>query len=245
MKRQVLQRIKTGIPGLDGILHGGFIQGNNTLITGGAGTGKTLIGMQFLYNGVIESNEPGVFITLEEIPKELRREALQFGWDLTTLEKQNKLAIIDAASARAGLPTDEAYAVRRGFGINDLAEQIYMAANKINAQRVTIDSLSALGLRFDDLAGIRTAIFKLSALLRELSTTSLMTSEIVGQGTYSRYGVEEFVAQGLILLYLDEKEGELRRSIIVRKMRSTAHSLKRYPFEISSRGIVVMPGEEV
>jgi KaiC/GvpD/RAD55 family RecA-like ATPase len=246
LKEEILfDRVKTGIPGLDGILHGGFIKGNNILISGSAGTGKTIFSMQFLVSGIINYDEPGIFITLEELPKELRREAGQFGWDFKKYEKENKLIIIDAASAKAGLPTDESYAIRSGFDINELAEQIYAAASKIKATRVVLDSISSLDIRFNDAQEMRTAIFKISALLRELGITSVMTTEMADNYFFSRYGVEEFIAQGLVLLYLKEQDNEMRRSLIVRKMRSTAHSLRRYPFEISSIGLVVMPSEEI
>lgn len=238
-------RVKTGIPGLDGILHGGFIKGSNVLLSGFAGTGKTIFCIQYLVSGILNYDEPGVLVTLEELPKELRREALQFDWDLKKFEEDNKLIIIDAASAKAGLPTDEKFAIRRGFDINELAEQIYTAVSKINAKRLVLDSISSLDIRFNDPQALRTAIFKISALLRELGVTSIMTSEMVDSGAFSRYGVEEFIAQGLILLYLREQDTELRRSLVVLKMRSTAHSLRRYPFEISSVGLVVMPGEEI
>ncbi|MHA1861814.1 MAG: ATPase domain-containing protein [Candidatus Ranarchaeia archaeon] len=239
------KRVKTGIPGLDGILHGGFIQGHNILVSGSAGTGKTILSTQFLYKGAKKYNESGVLVTLEERPKELRAEASQFGWDIPELEKKGKLIIIDAASSKAGLPTDEKYALRRGFDINLLAQEIYRASKEIDASRVVIDSISGLGVRFEDTSAVRNAIFKLSSLLRELKCTSLMTSEIPNSGSYSRYGIEEFIAQGLVILYLTEEEGELKRTLIVRKMRGTSHSLKRFPFEISSRGTVVMPGGEI
>ncbi|MEM2109174.1 MAG: ATPase domain-containing protein [Candidatus Odinarchaeota archaeon] len=238
-------RVKTGIPGLDGILHGGFIRGNNILVSGSAGTGKTILCLQYLVSGIINYNEPGVFVTSEELPSELRREALQFGWDLKKLEEEGRLIIIDAASAKAGLPTDEKFAIKRGLDINELAEQIYTAVNQIKAKRLVVDSLSGLDIKINDPQALRIAIFKISALLRELGVTSIMTSEMIEEFSFSRYGVEEFIAQGVILLYLKEQDGELRRSLIVLKMRSTAHSLRRYPFEITSLGLVVMPGEEI
>ncbi|WEU40753.1 MAG: ATPase [Candidatus Odinarchaeum yellowstonii] len=241
----IFDRVKTGIPGLDGILHGGFIRGNNILVSGSAGTGKTIMCLQYIVSGIMNYNEPGVFVTSEELPYELRREALQFGWDLKKLEEEGKLIIIDAASAKAGLPTDEKYAIKRGFEVNELAEQIYTAVNQIQAKRLVLDSLSGLDIKINDPQALRVAIFKISALLRELGVTSIMTSEMLEDHSFSRYGVEEFIAQGVILLYLKEQDGELRRSLIVLKMRSTAHSLRRYPFEITSLGIVVMPGEEI
>ncbi|MHA1145122.1 MAG: ATPase domain-containing protein [Candidatus Helarchaeota archaeon] len=236
-------RVVTGIRGLDEILHGGFIPGHNILITGGAGTGKTILCTQFLYNGAKNFNEPGIMVTLEEMPNELRSEAKNFGWDLEELEAEKKLAIIDAASSKAGLPTTERFALRRGFDVNTLAQEIYRTTKEIGARRVAIDSIAGLGMQFEGTINIRTAIFRLSALLREIKCTSLMTSEVPAGEVFTRYGVEEFIAQGVVLLFLEEENDELRRTLIVRKMRGTAHSLKRYPFEIGSKGIVVMPGK--
>jgi KaiC/GvpD/RAD55 family RecA-like ATPase len=246
--QKLIERVKTGIPGLDGILHGGFIRGTNIVISGGVGTGKSIFSMQFLVAGAEKYNEAGVLVTLEEKPSELRREAAQFGWNLEQLESESnrKLIIIDAASSKAGLPSSEEWALRRGFDLNTLAQEIYKATKSINAQRIAVDSLSGLGLRIESSSEVRGSIFKLSALLRELGVTSIMTSEILSQSVgLSRYGVEEFVAQGLIVLSLEEDHGELRRSMVIRKMRATAHSLKRFPFEISSKGIVVMPSGEL
>lgn len=239
------QRVETGIPGLDDILHGGFLSGQNILVTGGAGTGKTIMCMQYLYNGAVSYNEPGIFVTLEEMPNELRSEAMNFGWDLKKLEEEKKFAIIDAASSKAGLPTGEKFALRRGFDVNILAQEIYRTTKEIGAKRVVIDSIAGLGMQFEGTINIRTAIFRLSALLREIKCTSLMTSEIPANNVFTRYGIEEFIAQGVILLFLDEEAGELKRSMIVRKVRGTSHSLKRYPLEISKEGIIVMPRAEV
>ncbi len=244
--QRLIERVKTGIPGLDGILHGGFIRGTNIVISGGVGTGKSIFSMQFLNAGAEKYNETGILVTLEERPSELRREAAQFGWDLEQLEVEKKLIMIDAASSKAGLPSSEEWALRRGFDLNTLAQEIYKATKTINAQRIAVDSLSGLGLRIESAAEVRGSIFKLSALLRELGVTSIMTSEILSKSAgLSRYGVEEFIAQGLIILSLEEEQAEMRRSLVIRKMRATAHSLKRFPFEISSKGIVVMPSGEI
>ncbi len=246
MTTEQSERVKTGIPGLDGILHGGFIHGSNVLVSGGAGTGKTIFCMQFLHAGATQYGHNGVFVTLEERPKELRREAARFGWDFTKFQEEEKIIIVDAASSKAGLPTTEKHAIRTGLDINALAQEIYRVTKRINARRIVIDSVSGLGIRFEGVAAVRNAIFKLSSLLRELGATSIMTSEVPhGSEGFSRYNVEEFIAQGLIILSLTEQDRELRRSLVVRKMRQTGHSLKRFPFEISSSGLVVMPGGEL
>ncbi|MHA1712215.1 MAG: ATPase domain-containing protein [Candidatus Freyarchaeota archaeon] len=241
MRGNMIERVKTGIPGLDEITNGGFVKGTNVLVTGAAGTGKTIFCMQFLYYGASEYDEPGVFVTLEERPNDLRREARQFGWDIEKMEREGKLIIIDAASSRAGLPTSEPYTLRRGFDISTLAQEIYKATKEINAERVVIDSLSSLGIRFESLTAIRTAIFKIASLLNDLNTTSLLTSEITSKHEFSRFGVEEFIAQGIIILYLNEERGELKRSLVVRKLRFSKHSLKVMPFEIGDNGIIILP----
>ncbi|MHA1271374.1 MAG: ATPase domain-containing protein [Candidatus Helarchaeota archaeon] len=238
-------RVKSGIDGLDEILGGGFLRGSSILISGGPGTGKTIFSMEFLVKGAEEFNEPGIFVTLEERPDELRKEALVFGWNLQKLEDKNKFAIVDAASSKAALPTNEKYALRKGFDINTLAQEIYRASIDLNAKRVVIDSISSLEIQYEGGTSLRSAIFRLSALLREIKCTSLMTCEMVGTDNYTRFGIEEFITQGLIQLDLREEGPELRRTILVRKMRGTSHSLKRYPFEIGEKGLIVLPSGEI
>ncbi|MBD3229010.1 MAG: AAA family ATPase [Candidatus Lokiarchaeota archaeon] len=239
-----MERISCGIDGLDEILGGGFIAGTSILIAGGPGTGKTIFSMEFLVKGAL-NDQSGIFVTLEERPDELRREAKIFGWDLNKLEEENKFAIVDAASSKAGLPTNEKYALRKGFDVNTLAQEIYRASRQLNAKRIVIDSISGLEFQYEGDSSLRAAIFRLSALLREIKCTSLMTSEMIGTDNYTRFGIEEFITQGLIQLFLREEAGELRRSILVRKMRGTSHSLKRYPFEIGNNGLIVLPSGEI
>ncbi|MHA1751271.1 MAG: ATPase domain-containing protein [Candidatus Helarchaeota archaeon] len=240
-----VERINSGIDGLDEILGGGLLRGTCILVAGGTGTGKTIFSMEFLVKGAIEFNEPGILVTLEERPDELRREALNFGWDLRKLENENKFAIVDAASSKAGLPTNEKYALHRGFDVNTLAQEIYRASKELNAKRIVIDSISGLEVQYEGESSLRAAIFRLSALLREINCTSLMTCEMIGPDNYTRFRIEEFITQGVIQLDLREESAELRRSILVRKMRGTSHSLKRYPFEISDKGLIVLPSGEI
>jgi len=240
-----IKRTKSGISGLDEILGGGFIDGTSILVAGGPGTGKTIFSMEFLVKGAILYNEPGIFVTLEERPDELRREALVFGWDLKKLEDEKMFAIVDAASNKAGLPTNEKYALRRGFDVNALGQEIYRAYTDLNAKRVVVDSISGLEVQYEGSSSLRAAIFRLSALLREIQCTSIITCEMIGPQNYTRFGVEEYIAQGLIQLDLREEAAELRRYILVRKMRGTSHSLKRYPFEIGENGLIVLPSGEI
>jgi KaiC/GvpD/RAD55 family RecA-like ATPase len=234
-----MSRAKTGIAGLDDLIGGGLIEGSTVLLSGGTGSGKTIFGLQFLFNGAANYSEPGIYVTLETRPKDLRLEALQFGWDFEQLEKNKSIVIIDAASSKAGLPTSEKFALRRGFDIGSLAEEIYRAVDEVKARRLVFDCVSALGMKSDDPSEIRNELFRISALLRELGVTSLLISETVTPTSLSRAGVEQFVTQGLITLNLTEFSGVLKRDMLIWKMRQTSHSLKKHSFTIGKSGIHV------
>lgn len=234
-----MTRTKTGISGLDELIDGGLVEGSTTLVSGGTGSGKTIFGLQFLYCGASKYNEPGVFVTLETRPIELKVEAKQFGWDLDELEEKKTLIIIDAASNKAGLPAYGDYALRRGFDISTLAREIYRAIEDSKAKRLVIDCVSALEMKFDDPSEVRSEIFQISALLRELKVTSLLLSETIDPDAQSRAGVEQFVTQGLISLNLAEDRGILKRDMLIWKMRQTPHSLKKHTFIISKKGIEI------
>jgi len=234
-------RAKTGISGLDELIGGGMIEGSTVLLSGQSGSGKTIFGLQFLYNGITKYNEPGVFVTLETRPNELRAEAGQFGWNLHILEEKNELVIIDAASSKAGQPTSERYALRRGFDMTMLASEIYRAVEEVKAKRLVIDCISALGIKFSEPSEVRNELFRISAMLRDerLNVTSLFISEIIEPNSLSRAGVEQFIAQGLITLRLSEVNGTLERDLLIWKMKQTQHSLKKHSFKIGKSGIEI------
>lgn len=234
-----MTKTRTGIQGLDELIGGGFVEGSTILLSGCTGTGKTIFGLQFLYSGAKRFGEPGIFVTLETRPKELRTEALQFGWDLQDLEDQKKVVIIDAASSKAGLPTSEKHTLRRGFDMSGLAEEVYRAVEEIDARRLVIDSLSGLGIRFSEPSEVRNELFRIGALLGELNVTSLFIGEVNDPSALSRAGVEQFVVQGLIVLSLSEVEGVLQRDLLIWKMRQTTHSMKKHPLIIAEKGIEI------
>ncbi|MDF1538011.1 MAG: ATPase domain-containing protein [Candidatus Thorarchaeota archaeon] len=234
-----MNKLRTGIPGLDDLLGGGIPAGSTTLLSGRSGSGKTIFGMQYLYNGASQHDEPGILVTLEARPNDLRAEALQFGWNLSDLEKSGKLTIIDAASSKAGLPTSEKFALKRGFDMEALAETIYNAIEETKAKRLVLDSISGLTLRFSEPSEVRRELYRISALLNELNITSLFIGEIDDSSTQSRAGVEQFIAQGLITLNLRENDGGLDRDLLIWKMRLTSHSMKKHPYVIDDKGIQV------
>ncbi len=236
------ERAKTGTSKLDEILGGGIPRGSTVLVLGSPGTGKTLFAWQFLYNGAKLFSEPGVFVTLEERPDDMRRNLLGFGWDIKALESRGSLAIIDAASAKIGLPSREKYVEQKPFDLDSLMYRIHTVCREIEAKRLAVDSVSALGFRLEE-AQIRDSIYKLNALLLEIGATSLLTLEKTDAGaslSSGKFKAAEYISHGLIDLELIEKERELKRFGVVVKMRGTKHSTKFFPFEIGEGGIALL-----
>lgn len=224
-----MERINSGIPGLDELMGGGIPKTQLILVTGTAGTGKTIFGVQFVYTGAKFLGENGVYLSFEEPIEKIRENVRGFGWDLEKLEKTRKFAFIRYDP----------------FHIEDVFNILESTAREINAQRVVVDSISAIGLHIKDETELRRMIFTLSLILRKLGCTAILTSEIVpGKKGISRYGVEEFVADSVIVLYYERLQSTFSRALQVWKVRGSAHSDKLHPYKIDSNGITVYPKEE-
>ncbi len=241
-----LNRVRTGVTGLDELMEGGFPEGRSMLVSGACGTGKTIFGIQFVYMGAAKYNEPGVYVTLDERPDLIRQDVLRFGWDLRKLEDKNMLQIIDGSIAKIGLPSDEEFSLPvTGFDVDKLLLEIMRVSKRIGAKRVVIDSLPALGFNFENPNDVRKAILKLSYMLMRTGVTSLITSEVdEGSNQYGKYGVEEYVVDGVIILHYMGVGTQSNRTLHIRKMRSTKHSEDLHPIEITEKGIVVHKIEE-
>ncbi|MCL7475986.1 MAG: ATPase domain-containing protein [Methanosarcinales archaeon] len=238
-------RVPTGVEGFDELCGGGFIKDRTYLISGTSGAGKTIFTLQFLYNGITKYGENGIFVATEERPEQIRENGMMFGWDFKKLEDEGRLAIIDAASTKIGIPSQEKYVDVRPFDMRSMMDQIIMIQEEIDAKRAVVDSTTSIGFYLQDPAKIRVELLKLSTTLEILGLTSLMTSEIVDDDHPSRFGVENFVTEGTIALYYKRMENVRVRSMEVYKMRGSDHSKKIHPYDITSSGIVVHPHEEV
>ena len=231
-----VRKTRTLIEGFDDITHGGLPIGRATIVSGTSGTGKTLLAAQFVYNGIISFNEPGVFVTFEETPKDIIRNAASLGWNLQTLIDEGKLFILDAS------PDPEGQEVVGNFDLSALIERIDYAIRKYKAKRVSIDSVTAVFQQYEAASVVRREIFRLVARLKHIGVTTIMTTERVDEyGPVARFGVEEFVSDNVVIVR-NVLEGERRRRTIeILKLRGTTHMKGEYPFTITNNGINIFP----
>lgn len=236
IKAKGVQKIRTMIEGFDEITHGGIPIGRTTLVSGTSGTGKTLLAIQFLYNGIKYFDYPGLFVTFEESPTDIIENAYSFGWDLEELISQGKLFILDAS------PDPEGQEVVGNFDLSALIERIQYAVKKYKAKLVSIDSVTAVFQQYDAASVVRREIFRLVARLKQLKITSIMTTERIEEyGPVARFGVEEFVSDNVVILR-NVLEGERRRRTSeILKLRGTTHMKGEYPFTITTDGINIFP----
>ncbi|MBW4574968.1 MAG: circadian clock protein KaiC [Aphanothece sp. CMT-3BRIN-NPC111] len=231
-----VQKIRTMIEGFDDISHGGLPSGRTTIVSGTSGTGKTLLAVQFLYNGITHFDEPGIFVTFEESPIDIIKNAYSFGWDLQKLINEGKLFILDAS------PDPEGQEIVGHFDLSALIERIQYAIRKYKAKRVSIDSVTAVFQQYDAASVVRREIFRLVARLKQIGVTTIMTTERVDEyGPVARFGVEEFVSDNVAIVR-NVLEGERRRRTMeILKLRGTTHMKGEYPFTITNQGINIFP----
>ena len=218
-------RSPSGIPGLDGLIEGGLEEGTVTLLSGKTGTCKSIFSGQFLYNGIMQKKETGLYITTEDNVTGIRKQFKRFGWDFEALEKKGWLNLMEFP------PTD----------ISMLTTKMVAAVEKMNAKRIVIDSVSMLELFIDNVYEIRKALLKVVQKIREMGKIAILTAEIQEDSqNLSRFGVMEFMVDSVVVLqYMGI--AKYKRSLSVRKMRMTDHNTNIHPFEIGKNGIVVKP----
>jgi circadian clock protein KaiC len=219
--KKPMSRVPTGIPGLDPLLEGGFVPGSTILVSGEAGSGKTIFCTQFIWNALC-MGENGVYITLQESPEDIKQDIMSFGRDFEVAEKRDQLRIIYAE------PHD----------LKKLVKTITKNVKDINAKRLVIDSITLIG---EEAKNVRRTLINLCRILKSLGITSLLISEVEEETKkLGRFGIEEFIVDGVILLqYMEYAAGGATRSLLIKKMRRTKHGTDVYPFEITDKGIVV------
>lgn len=226
-KISVIERIPTGINGLDRLLEGGFVKGSSNLISGPAGTGKTIFCSQFIWEG-LQRGETCMFITLEERPEDILGDIERFGWDFKKYIKEKKLYL----------------SYKDPFQITDITSPLLDEIREKKVQRVALDSTAVFGMYYKESFEIRKQLLKLLNGLKDTGVTSLLTSELDEQPTtLAKFGVEEFVADGVILLQFVGIGGESFANLQIRKMRRTKHANAWFPMKITDRGVTVLREE--
>jgi circadian clock protein KaiC len=233
-KRVELPKAPTGISGFDDITYGGLPKGRPTLVAGGAGSGKTMLAMEFIVHGALEFNEPGVYVTFEENVKDLKKNFSSLGFDLEKLI-ENKKIVIDHVFVERSLIEEtgeynlEALFIRLGYAIDS-----------IGAKRVALDTIEVLfaGLRND--AVVRSELLRLFRWLKDRGITAVVTGER-GEKTLTRYGLEEYIADCVIILDNRVSNELSTRRIRIVKYRGSRHGTDEYPFLIGKDGITIFP----
>ncbi len=229
-----MAKAATGILGFDQVTGGGLPRGRTSLVCGGPGCGKTLFAMELLVRGATELGEPGVFVAFEETREELIANVASLGFDLPALERRGLLAIDFIKLDRSQIEAAGAY------DLEGLFVRIGHAVDGIGATRVVIDTLEALFASFDDEALLRSELRRLFHWLKERRLTAVVTGER-GEGQLTRYGLEEYVSDCVILLDNRVENQISTRRLQIVKYRGSAHGSNEYPFLIDADGISVLP----
>ncbi len=234
-----MQRIPSGIIGLDELIEGGFPEGSSILISGGPGAGKTIAAMQFIYEGARTYGEPGLYVTLESNLKDITWNMQRFNWDIKSMQEKNLMKIyrLNLGNVKNGEAMEEQ--------IQRELEIIARMVDSIGAKRLAIDSTTSFGVWIQDQGSLRHILFEFVNKLKDIGCTTVLTSEVAnedaGKNKFSAFGVEEFVVDGVIALYFVPPN----RSIFIRKLRGTNHTKAIHAYDITDKGIEVRPRDEM
>ncbi len=233
-----LEKIPTHIPGFDFISDGGLPKGRTMLLAGSSGSGKTIFACQFLIEGIRKSGDNAVFVTFEEHPEDVRTNVRSFGWDIDALESAGQWKFVDAAPD----PSIEV-SITGDYDFGALLARIEHAVRAVDAKRVVLDSLGAIFGHFLDGVRVRHELFRIATALRQMGVTALLTAERTAEyGEIARHGIEEFVADGVLIARNVLEEEKRRRTIEILKIRGTSHRKGEYAFTIiPGEGIIVVP----
>ncbi|WP_460879424.1 ATPase domain-containing protein [Pontibacter rugosus] len=233
-----LKKLITGNTSFDHISHGGLPIGRTTLVAGSSGSAKTLFAAQFLAMGIMLFDQPGVFVTFEEQVDDIRRNLKSFNWDIDTWEKEGKWIFVDAA------PKEEVIIAVGDFDLSAFRIRLERAVKKCNAQRVVIDSIGSIFTQFhEEMHAIRRELIQVTLTLARLGATSIITAERLEEyGRITRFGVEEFLTDNVVILRNVLHNEKRRRTIEILKFRGSNHEKGENPFSINpEKAIVIIP----
>jgi circadian clock protein KaiC len=230
-----LQKALTGIQGLDEITGGGLPRGRPTLVSGSAGSGKTMFGLEFLVRGATEYGEPGVFMSFEETIPDLTSNAASLGFDLSRLVAEKKLFLDHVHISRSEI------AATGEYDLDGLFIRIADAVQRVGARRVVLDTIEVLFGALPNAGILRAEIRRLFGWLKEQGLTAVITAERDRPDRLTRHGIEEFVSDCVIVLDHRIREEISTRRLRVVKYRGSTHGTNEYPFLIDEHGISVLP----
>jgi len=230
-----LRKALTGIQGLDEITGGGLPSGRPTLVSGGAGSGKTMFGLEFLVRGATQFHEPGVFMSFEETIPDLTKNAASLGFDLGRLVADKKLFLDHVHISRSEIEETGEY------DLDGLFIRIADAVQRVGARRVVLDTIEALFGELPNPGILRAEIRRLFGWLKDKGLTTVITAERDRPDKLTRHGIEEFVSDCVIVLDHRIREEISTRRLRVVKYRGSTHGTNEYPFLIDEHGISVLP----
>lgn len=229
-----LPKAATGISGFDDVTLGGLPDGRPTLVCGGPGCGKTLFAMTFLVNGATQFDEPGVFMSFEEASADLVQNVASLGYDVQSLVDQKRIAMDYVRVEKSEIEESGDY------DLDGLFVRLGYAIDQIGAKRVVLDTLEVLFAGLGNTDILRAELRRLFAWLKERKVTAIITAER-GEGALTRYGLEEYISDCVLLLDNRVENQITTRRIRVVKYRGSAHGTNEYPFLIDDQGISVLP----
>ena len=235
----MLKKIKTGISGFDEIALGGLPKNRATLVAGTSGAGKTLFSIEYVYRGITMFKEPGMIVTFEESREEIIDDTADLGWNLEELEKDGMLGFVDLSKS---LGEEE---IVGNYDLTGLIERVKLMASRVKAKRAALDAVSSLFVRYTNSQVVRKDLYRLSHVLKQADVTPLITSERLEEhNALSRFEIEEFTADNVILLYNPLEGLKRKRQMEILKLRGTKHRTGLFPFSITDTGISVTPESE-
>jgi circadian clock protein KaiC len=248
----VSESVPTGVEGLDELISGGFPKGRVILVLGGPGTGKTILAAQFLYKGISQYGENGIFVSLDESQDHFYSEMLKFGWDFKKAEEEGKFLFLDAtrlsrvAIIKEKMLKEETSSLRgKQLQIDKLVEELQARIQQIGAKRVVLDTLASLFYRFLDPIERRTAGVDLIESLSDLGATTVVTTELSYLGLERNLMDEEFLVHGVIMMQTLFSGGTTTRALQVEKMRGANVNPNLVPYTIDRNGIEIFPAMSV